>query len=154
MTVAARFKLSTRALQPARLAARLRDRRAGALATFEGWVRIRNEGRRVSRLEYEAFSSMALKQGARILQDALRRFDILDAACVHRVGKLKLGDLAVWVGVTAEHRGDAFDACRYIIDEIKQRVPIWKKEFYAGGDSGWVDPTASIRTRRKKQPRR
>ncbi|HTL53537.1 MAG TPA: molybdenum cofactor biosynthesis protein MoaE [Planctomycetota bacterium] len=135
------FQLSTRALHPARLATALRDRQAGALATFEGWVRIRNAGRKVRQLEYQAFSSMALKQGAAILSDARKKFKILDAHCVHRVGLLKLGDLAVWVGVTAEHRGPAFDACEYIIDEIKQRVPIWKKEFYAAGDSGWVDPT-------------
>ncbi len=105
-------------------------------------MRVQNAGRKVQRLEYQAFASMAEKQGARIVTEALRRFAVLDARCVHRVGRLALGDLAVWVGVSAAHRGPAFDACRFIIDEIKARVPIWKKEFYAAGDSGWIDPTA------------
>lgn len=141
MTAGGRFRLSSRALGPARLAAALGNHRAGALCTFEGWVRNRNDGRKVRRLEYSAFASMAVKQGERIVAEALRRFAVVDVVCVHRVGTLKLGDLAVWVGVTAEHRAAAFEACRYVIDEIKARVPIWKKEFYASGDSGWVDPT-------------
>jgi molybdopterin synthase catalytic subunit len=62
-----------------------------------------------------------------------------NAVCIHRVGILEIGDLAVWVGVSAGHRDEAFKACRYIIDEIKHRVPVWKKEYYSGGDSGWVN---------------
>ncbi|MEK7431905.1 MAG: molybdenum cofactor biosynthesis protein MoaE [Cyanobacteriota bacterium] len=112
---------------------------AGALVTFEGWVRNLNEGKEVIALEYEAYSSMAEKEGLKIIEEAKNKFKIIDAKAVHRVGKLNLGDIAVWVGVSSKHRGVAFDACEYIIDEIKTRTPIWKKEHYVNGDSGWVN---------------
>lgn len=115
------------------------DERAGACATFEGWVRNRNEGQAVTSLEYEAFAPLAEKEGARILEEARAKFPILAARCVHRTGHLQLGEMAVWVGVTAEHRAAAFDACRYIIDEAKARVPIWKKEHYVGGATAWIN---------------
>jgi sulfur-carrier protein adenylyltransferase/sulfurtransferase len=117
----------------------LADPGAGGFAAFEGWVRNHNEGQVVSRLEYEAFEALAVKEGERILEEARQRFPILQAACVHRIGALGIGELAVWVGVSAPHRDEAFAACRYIIDEVKQRVPIWKKEHYLNGDSGWVN---------------
>ena len=99
--------------------------RAGALATFEGWVRDESDGRPVVGLEYEVYAELAEKEGGRILAEARERFAIVDAACVHRSGRLAVGELAVWVGVSAAHRGAAFDACRYVIDEVKRRVPIW-----------------------------
>jgi len=112
---------------------------AGGYVSFEGWVRDHNEGQEVTRLEYEAFEELAVKEGDRIVDEALRRFPVARALCIHRVGALGLGDMAVWVGVSSEHRGEAFDACRFIIDEVKHRVPIWKKEHYRNGDSGWVN---------------
>jgi len=112
---------------------------AGACVTFEGWVRNHNEGEAVQALEYEAHLGLAEKEGARIVAEALERFAVVAAYCEHRVGKLGIGDCAVWVGVSAAHRGAAFDACRYIIDETKARVPIWKKEHYASGATGWVN---------------
>ena len=133
------FQLSTTTIDPAALHRALADVRAGACATFEGWVRNRNEGQPVLSLEYEAYGSLAEKEGNRILAEARERFAILGAICVHRVGHLQLGDMAVWVGVTAEHRGAAFDACRYLIDEAKARVPIWKKEHYASGATAWIN---------------
>jgi molybdopterin synthase catalytic subunit len=117
----------------------LQDFGAGGYVSFEGWVRDQNEGQQVTRLEYEAFQELALKEGDRIVAEALRRFPVKHALCIHRVGSLGLGEMAVWVGVSSAHRGEAFDACRFIIDEIKQRVPIWKKEHYRSGDSGWVN---------------
>lgn len=117
----------------------LADPRCGGFAAFEGWVRDHNEGQSVSRLEYEAFELLAVKEGERILAEARERFGVELAACVHRTGSLGIGDLAVWVGVSAPHRDEAFRACRYIIDEVKHRVPIWKKEHYVDGDSGWVN---------------
>ena len=118
----------------------LADPVAGAYASFEGWVRNHNEGRAgVLRLEYEGYEQLGVKEGERIIAEALARFDITKAHCIHRLGELEIGELAVWVGVSAAHRGAAFDACRYIIDEVKHRVPIWKKEHYADGDSGWVN---------------
>ena len=133
------FILTSTPVDPALLRKTLRDERAGAYAGFEGWVRVRNEGKVVTALEYEAYPTLAQKEGNVILAEARQRFEILDVACVHRVGKLSLGELAVWVGVTAEHRGAAFDACRYVIDQLKARVPIWKKEHYPEGTSVWIN---------------
>jgi molybdopterin/thiamine biosynthesis adenylyltransferase/molybdopterin synthase catalytic subunit/rhodanese-related sulfurtransferase len=133
------FAFSHAPLEPDRYRRSLEDPEAGGYASFEGWVRDHNEGRTVQRLEYEAFETLALKEGERIVNEAAARFGVTRAACVHRVGALAIGELAVWVGVSAAHRGEAFAACRYIIDEVKHRVPIWKKEHYVDGESGWVN---------------
>ena len=133
------FSLHDIVLQPEHLRRQLQDPACGGYAAFEGWVRDYNDGRTVLRLEYEAFGSLALREGERILAEAQQRFGVARARCAHRVGPLAIGELAVWVGVSAAHRGEAFDACRYIIDEVKHRVPIWKKEYYQDGDSGWVN---------------
>ncbi len=135
-----RFSLSDTPFDPHALRAALSSAHAGAFASFEGWVRDHNEGRAVRGLHYEAHTALAAAEGEAILVEALARFAIVDARCVHRVGELAIGDLAVWVGVCAAHRGAAFDACRWIIDEVKARVPIWKHERYAGGDAGWLHP--------------
>ncbi len=120
------FKISSELFDPVALQRTLADAQAGACVTFEGWVRNRNEGQPVLSLEYEAYAPLAEKEGLRIIAEAREKFGVLSAVCVHRVGRLQLGEMAVWVGVTAEHRGAAFEACRYIIDEAKARVPIWK----------------------------
>jgi sulfur-carrier protein adenylyltransferase/sulfurtransferase len=133
------FAFASVPLETDRYRESLADPAAGGYASFEGWVRDHNEGRTVQRLEYEAFESLAIREGERIVAEAVARFGVARAACVHRVGSLGIGELAVWVGVSAAHRGEAFAACRYIIDEVKHRVPIWKKEHYAAGDSGWVN---------------
>ena len=117
----------------------LADPAAGGYASFEGWVRNHNEGHAVTRLEYEAFEALAVKEGERIVNEAIEKFGVITASCVHRVGSLAIGDMAVWVGVSSRHRAEAFAACRFIIDEVKHRVPIWKKEHYVTGDSGWVN---------------
>lgn len=135
----AEFRLSDSVLRPEDLRREVQDPACGGYVAFEGWVRNANEGRAVLRLEYEAFAPLALREGQRILAHARERFGVQQACCAHRVGALQLGELAVWVGVSAIHRGEAFDACRYIIDEIKHRLPIWKKEHYVDGDSGWVN---------------
>ena len=98
------------------------------------------DGRAVTGLYYEAYVALAETEGARIVAEARTRFAIVDAACVHRTGDLVPGDLAVWVGVSAAHRGPAFEACRWIIDQVKARVPIWKRERYAGDDESWLHP--------------
>ncbi len=134
-----RFQLSSEPLSPELLKSSLAARDCGACVTFEGWVRDHNEGRSVTALEYESYPEVALAEGERILDEACEKFGVTNAICVHRVGALDLGDMAVWVGVSAEHRGEAFAACRFIIDEIKLRLPIWKKEHYAEGDTGWVN---------------
>jgi molybdopterin synthase catalytic subunit len=102
-------------------------------------VRDLNEGRPVVALEYEAYGPLAEKEGAAIMAETAATFPILGAVCVHRTGRLGLGDLAVWVAVTAAHRSAAFEACRHVIDQVKERVPIWKKEFYADGATQWIN---------------
>ena len=136
----ARFRLSALPFEIAPLRARLLDNRVGGYASFEGWVRDHNDGRAVTGLHYEAYAALAEREGEAILDEALGRFDILHAACVHRTGELGIGELAVWVGVSAAHRDAAFAACRWIIDEVKSRVPIWKQERYVQGDAGWLHP--------------
>jgi molybdopterin synthase catalytic subunit len=133
------FSFSHTPIQIEALRDALADPQAGGYASFEGWVRNHNEGHGVTRLEYEAFELLANKEGERIVAEAIERFGVLKAACVHRVGSLAIGEIAVWVGVSSRHRAEAFAACRYIIDEVKHRVPIWKKEHYVNGDSGWVN---------------
>jgi molybdopterin synthase catalytic subunit len=133
------FRLTQTAIDTAEAYRELQDLGAGGYVSFEGWVRDQNEGQEVTRLEYEAFQELAVKEGERIVAEALRRFPVKHVSCIHRLGSLGLGDMAVWVGVSSAHRGEAFDACRFIIDEVKQRVPIWKKEHYRSGDSGWVN---------------
>jgi molybdopterin synthase catalytic subunit len=133
------FRFTDQAIDTGAARRELLDPGAGGYASFEGWVRNFNEGQEVTRLEYEAFRELALKEGERILAEAAARFPIKRALCIHRVGSLDLSEMAVWVGVSSAHRGEAFDACRFIIDEVKHRVPIWKKEHYRSGDSGWVN---------------
>lgn len=135
-----RFELLDSAIEIAGLRAELLDRGAGAMASFEGWVRDNNDGRAVTGLRYEAYPALAGTEGERVLEEAMARFGIIDACCRHRIGDLAVGELAVWVGVSAAHREDAFAACRYIIDEVKSRVPIWKHEYYGDGDAGWLHP--------------
>jgi molybdopterin synthase catalytic subunit len=133
------FQFTHTPIETAALHAGLADPACGGYAAFEGWVRDHNEGARVRQLQYEAFEALAVREGERIVAEAIARFGVARAACVHRLGNLAIGELAVWVGVSAAHREEAFRACRYIIDEVKHRLPIWKKEFYANGDSGWVN---------------
>lgn len=136
----ARFATADDAFDIAPLRAGLLRAEAGAYASFEGWVRNHNEGRAATGLRYESYRALAEAEGERILDEALARFAIADAACVHRIGDLEVGDLAVWVGVSAAHRDAAFAACRWIIDEVKSRVPIWKHERYIDGDAQWLHP--------------
>jgi molybdopterin synthase catalytic subunit len=126
-------------IDPDGLRKSLFDPGAGAYCGFEGWIRNENEGRAVQRLEYEAYEPLAVTEGEKIIAEAGEQFPLLHAHCVHRTGMLEIGECAVWVGVSAAHRDEAFQACRYIIDQLKVRLPIWKKEHYVDGDSGWVN---------------
>jgi molybdopterin/thiamine biosynthesis adenylyltransferase/molybdopterin synthase catalytic subunit/rhodanese-related sulfurtransferase len=135
----AAFRFSRTPIEVETLRAGLADPACGGYTSFEGLVRNHNEGMSVRHLEYEAFEPLAIKEGERIIAEAIERFGIEHAACVHRIGDLAIGEMAVWVGAAARHRDEAFRACRYIIDEVKHRVPIWKKEHYENGDSGWVN---------------
>ncbi len=112
----------------------------GAFVCFEGWVRNHHEGREVRSLSYTAYRELALKEGQRIISESLEKWPGASITCVHRIGPLQIGDLAVWVGVSTPHRDDAFAACRHLIDEVKARVPIWKEEFHPNGHSEWLTP--------------
>ena len=144
------FSLSDSPIRLEPLRAALSQPQAGAFASFEGWVRDHNDGRAVDGLRYEAYVALATTEGERVVQEALEKFAIIDARCVHRIGDLAIGDLAVWVGVSAAHRGAAFDACRYIIDEVKLRVPIWKHEQYREGDAEWLHPRPAVTPRQEQ----
>lgn len=133
------FSLHPEPYDVSALRAALRQEAAGALVVFEGWVRDHNHGRRVARLDYEAAEALAAREFEAIVAEARTEFGALAVRCAHRVGSLRPGEAAVWVGAVAPHRAAAFDACRYAIDELKKRLPLWKKEFYADGDSGWIN---------------
>lgn len=128
------FDLTSEPIVPPPLAAA----GAGGFVTFDGRVRNEHRGRPVVALEYEAAEALAIPEGERLLAEARQRFGLLEAACIHRVGRLAIGESAVWIGVAAPHRQAAFEGCEWIIDQLKRRVPIWKKEHFADGDSGWV----------------
>lgn len=123
-------------------ALRAGDPRVGAVASFIGTVRDVNDAASVSTMTLEHYPGMTEKALAAIVADARARFDILDALVIHRVGELKPTDQIVLVAVTSAHRGDAFDACRFIMDYLKTRAPFWKKERTADG-TRWVDARAS-----------
>ena len=127
------------AVEPLTAAARRAD--CGALAVFLGTTRDHHEGRRVTRLEYEAYDAMALEALGAIERGVTERFAVRSCSIVHRLGEVPLTEASVVVVVAAAHRGPAFDACRWAMDELKRTVPIWKKEFFAEGGSAWVEGT-------------
>lgn len=115
----------------------------GAVVTFEGVVRAEGSpDNPLVALSYSAHPSMAVRQMRRLRKQARERFEIHDVAIAHRVGRLEIGEASVVVVVSAGHRGAAFDACRWVIDTLKQDVPIWKQEIWTQGEPTWVDPTA------------
>jgi len=125
-------------LDPAAIADRIRSIDEGALVVLEGIVRAHSRGKQVRALVYEAYGSMAQKQMEQLADEARRRWSILDLTVVHRTGTLQVGEISVVIAVTASHRGEAFDACEWLIDELKHTVPIWKKEVYTEGEA-WID---------------
>jgi len=133
------FQITSNAIDLEALRQQLLDPSCGAYVQFDGWVRDHNEGQQVLRLEYEVYEPMAVKEGNRVIEEAIERFGIRNARGIHRSGLMELSDVAVVVGVSSPHRAAAFDACRYIIDQIKVRLPIWKKEYYANGHTEWVN---------------
>jgi molybdopterin synthase catalytic subunit len=110
----------------------------GAVATFLGLVRNHNLGRRVQHLEYEAYEPLALKAFARIDEEVRGRWQGVRIALHHRTGRLAIGEASVAIVTASPHRGDAFAACRYVIERVKQIVPVWKREFFEGGDV-WIE---------------
>jgi molybdopterin synthase catalytic subunit len=127
-------------IDAAALTERVRSPRAGAVCTFLGTVRELTGARRTTSLDYEAYPDMALKKLAELEAQARRRWPIIEAALVHRVGHLDLGEISVVVAVSCPHRQQAFEACQWLIDTLKEVVPIWKKETWADGSEEWVHP--------------
>ena len=132
------FQLSKLPLEQLNLREGLNRPQAGACCLFEGLARDNNQGRMVIALEYEAQPLLCQKEAEKIFQEVKEKFDVLEVRVFHRIGKLKIGEMAVWAGVLASHRDAAFKACQYTIDELKQRLSIWKKEYYKDGQSGWI----------------
>lgn len=124
------------ALEPLLAAARRPE--CGAVNVFLGTTRDHHEGRRVLRLEYEAYDRMALDAMAALERGACERFALAHCAIVHRLGEVPVTEASVVVVTASAHRGAAFDAARWVMDELKRHVPIWKKEFFADGSAGWV----------------
>jgi MoaE-MoaD fusion protein len=131
------FRLVEGPLDLAAVIAEVADERAGAIATFQGTVRRQSRGREVIALEYEAYGGMAEKVMAEIAAGVKQRYDLSEVAVAHRVGRCEVGEVSVAIAVSAPHRQDALSACRDVIDELKQRVPLWKKELYEGGEE-WI----------------
>lgn len=124
------FEVSTSPLDPEQFKQELRTESAGACISFEGWVRNVNGGRPVGHLEYEGYEEMIREEGRRILDEAVQRFGVENIRGVHRLGALALGEMAVWVGVSSGHRGEGFACAAWVLEELKARLPIWKKEGY------------------------
>lgn len=116
----------------------LKDPSCGGFVTFEGRVRNHHRGRSVGGLYYECYVPMAIRELKRIVQEASQRWELKNILAVHRTGKIGIGELAVWIGVASHHRREAFSACQFVIDQIKERVPIWKRETYSDGTKAWV----------------
>ena len=128
------FALLDKPINDRRLKLALLNDQSGALATFEGWVRNHNNARPVTKLTYYGYEKLAINQGEKLITQAKQQFDIINAVAIHRIGDLAIGDMAVWIGVTAHHRYPAFDACRWLLDAIKADIPVWKQEFYADSE--------------------
>jgi len=131
------FRLVDGPIDLASVIAEVEDERAGAIATFQGTVRRESRGRQVIALEYEAYEGMAEKVIAAIADEVKARYDLCEVAVTHRTGRCEIGEVSVAIAVSAAHRPDALSACRDVIDELKTRVPLWKKELYEGGEE-WI----------------
>jgi molybdopterin synthase catalytic subunit len=137
-----RSALVRRTIDPAALLAEVQRSRNGASVLFVGAVREMNEGRPVTGMEYTAYEAMAERELERIVGEAVDRFATDDVVVEHRLGSLEVGEVSVAIVAAHPHRERAFDAARYVIEELKRRVPVWKREHYVDGTREWVDPTA------------
>jgi len=131
------FRLVEGQIDVAAVIAEVADERAGAVATFQGTVRSQSRGREVIALEYEAYEGMAESVIAEIADEAKARYDLCAVAVTHRLGRVEIGETSVAIAVSAPHRQDALAACKDVIDALKERVPLWKKELYEGGEE-WI----------------
>jgi MoaE-MoaD fusion protein len=131
------FRLSGEPLSLDAAVDEVRSDRAGAIATFTGTTRVQSRGRTVLHLDYEAYEEMAEQVMTEIAEGLKRRYDLCEIAIHHRVGRVDIGEASVVIAVSAPHRQDALAACKEAIDTLKEQVPLWKKEFYEGGEE-WI----------------
>lgn len=137
-----RVSLSREPIDAGNMARQLSNTEAGAIATFVGVVRAESrQNRDLTALDYHAYEEMALEQMLLIRNRAGEKFEILDCSIAHRLGQLGIGEASIAVVVSSAHRAAAFDACRWIVDRIKEDVPIWKQDVWGDGSRNWVDPT-------------
>ena len=136
-----RVAIVTRTINPAALIAEVQSTEFGAISLFIGTVRDTNDGRPVQALDYSAYTAMAESELAEIVGEAGARFGAPAVVVEHRIGPLALGDVSVAIVSASAHRESAIECTRYVIEEIKKRVPIWKREHYSDGKREWVDPT-------------
>ena len=132
------YHLVREPIDMAALARHVRSPEDGAIVTFDGFVRNQSHNRATLYLDYEAYESMALEQMNSLAAQALSQFQIRDVAIVHRLGRLQIGEASVLIAVASAHRAAAFEACRWLIDTLKKKVPIWKKEYFEDG-AIWAD---------------
>src|SRR5258708_28838176 len=136
------FELTDQPIDTAVWRRRLAHAGAGALVLSEGWVPDHHLGRPVTELEYEAFDVLTRLEGDAIVAEAEEAHPGCRVGCVHRTGRLQVGELSVWIGAVSAHRQAAFLACRHVIEEVKRRLPVWKKEYHPDGAAEWVNCTA------------
>jgi len=139
-----RTAIVTHAIDVAAIIAEVASDGAGATSLFLGTVRDINDGRAVTGMEYTAYGAMAERELTKIAAEAVDRFGGVALSIEHRIGVLALGDVSVAIAASHPHRRDALDATRFVIEELKKRVPIWKREHYADGTREWVDPSSSV----------
>lgn len=139
-----RTALIDHAIDLAALIREVADARNGTTILFVGTVRDVNDGRAVTGMEYSAYRSMAEREFGDIVREASEKFGTSDIVVEHRLGTLELGDASVAIAVAHRHRGAAYDASRYVIEQLKRRVPIWKLEHYVDGTREWIDPTKAV----------
>lgn len=137
------IRLSASVIDPSALTALVTGPDRGAVTVFLGTVRDTNDGRRVTGIEYAAYDAMARAELGRIVGEAEATFEDVRVAVAHRTGYLEVGDVSVAIAAAHAHRTPSMDAARYVIEQLKQRVPIWKREHYADGTREWVDPTSA-----------
>ncbi len=137
-TIERRARITRDPISAAALADELVSAEHGGVVTFDGVVRVHSRGKRIRYLEYEAYPAMAERQIAEILAEAQETWPDAEVAAAHRTGRLEIGEVSVAIAAAAPHRAEAFAACRFVIDAIKQRVPIWKKEVAEDGEE-WIE---------------
>ncbi|MSQ32660.1 MAG: molybdenum cofactor biosynthesis protein MoaE [Dehalococcoidia bacterium] len=137
------IRITRQVLDEKAITSKLKLKVHGAVVTFAGTTRLYSDGKKVRMLEYEAYEPMATKKLREIEADMRKKWKLEDAVIFHRLGNLEVGEVSVFIAAASEHRAEAFDACRFAIEEIKEKVPIWKKEHWVNGKPHWVRADAN-----------